>query len=493
MADKNTNPLAEYYNTAATTPKAEQNPLAEYYNNQPSQNSQPGMLSRLNSFLSTQKDDEDPENKAMMDTIGNIRSGISTVSNLPATAIKNFLPKGPDVTINQGQAMDFIPPHSPLGVLARYFKQTNPEKVTMSANEIAGKIANVAAPAAVSKYGGAALDWLGGKLQKVPYNQFNAVSELGGGGPVDQVFGEEGFVPKDYMEMARNRNQLVKEEYPSAMKQIAQKVKDAKIQMQPPESLFEPVQAHINRLKSDRTTVDIGNVLQEDLNDKISKLKGIDAVPAVPETVEPQIDFVRRAGTKTPIQYENQAAQDTSGGLISVAPPVKKLDFLDRPGEMVPIQWEKKIPGKPGVPAQPQGDFNSYGNVKSDVSAELGTPNFGIVQKHGDKVDQYNKMVGGLLREARANAAEAAEPGLGIKTLDIGNNQQTLELIKNKIKQKAIAESGSPSISLYRNLQKMIDKPGMFIKTGIKISETGQALKSPWEILNGMPSKFRGE
>lgn len=133
------------------------------------------------------------------------------------------------------------------------------------------------------------------------------------------------------------------------------------------------------------------------------------------------------------------------------------------------------------------GDFTNYGDVKSAVSGELKEKNFGLLKDNSSIATQYGKMKGEALRFARANAAEAAEPGLGQEVFDTGNKQQTLMNVGKKIGQKAVAESQSPTIGgIPRFLEKrFLERPGPMISGGRQAVSIGQTLQSPWDYLVG--------
>ncbi len=141
------------------------------------------------------------------------------------------------------------------------------------------------------------------------------------------------------------------------------------------------------------------------------------------------------------------------------------------------------------------GDFTNYGDVKTSIDKTLSPEQMGIIQsaKKSGLPSTYNKMKGEALRFARANAAEAAEPGLGQQVFDIGNKQQTLQAVGKKIAQKAVAESQAPTIGgIPRFLEKMIlERPGPMTRIGSTISGVGDAAQSPWDFI--MRNKTQGQ
>lgn len=275
---------------------------------------------------------------------------------------------------------------------------------------------NAAAPYLFGK----ATSTFGEAMEGYPYKQLNEMARQKGGMPVQQIFKEEGLIPKDYKQMYSQIGELQNKKYPSAMAEIADKIKGSGVQMEPPESVFEQLQSKINGWKKSKTRVDAANVLQEDLDETIKKLQN--------------------------------------------------------------------------------GDFTNYGDVKSGVDKVLSPEQMGIVQsaKKSGIESTYNKMKGEALRYARANAAEAVEPGLGQQVFDIGNKQQTLNTIGKKVGQKAIAESGSPTISTRRWIEKLYDKPGLLIKGGKALQGVGNAIKNPgtlstWELMQLYNNQDQGQ
>lgn len=191
----------------------------------------------------------------------------------------------------------------------------------------------------------------------------------------------------------------------------------------------------------------------------------------------------------------NQVSQKIKSGGIQMEPPESvfsqlqnKLDQWKASKTRAPIAEVLQKDLDETTKRLQNGDFTNYGDEKGAVSKVLNENEFGVIKNQKGLSSTYNKMKGDALRIARANAAEAAEPGLGQKVLDTGNKQQALQSVAKKIGQKAIAESHSPSISWWRWFEKQMDRPGALIRGGNQMSRVGSALQSPWDYMAGKPN-----
>lgn len=352
---------------------------------------------------------------------------------------------------------------------------------------VGGKLAREAIGAV-----GRGLQSAGRKWFSVPYNQGNEIisqSNVYGGVPLDEMIWNTGKSPGTQKENLRTIRNMFSS-YRGEKKDILRKIREAGVEGNIKEAMRE-AQDHVNFLNSTGIPSDeaAAKILQSDLNELYSALSPQASKPAIPKIqypMEKKSVFGQKEVTSVePTMGFRDVEKLEPGPTIYDQPVTKKYKEPFISNEIVtttePFEgsYNKIRPPEKPIPAvKGRGGMTGEqtARLKGQVSSTIPEQSLGVL---GPNKNPYETAKGAGLQFHLANMAEAAEPGLGKRMLDIGQEEQSLIAIGDWAKAQARKEAGmrpgqvtamaaglNPKIAALNEIGRASKFPGFFTKPG---------------------------